>query len=55
MANSQAVAADLLRQSWGEAGAAFVSWLVVIATLGSINARTGCISFAVAGTLAPSA
>lgn len=38
MAGSQAVAADLLRQSLGEPGAAFVSFLVVIATLGSINA-----------------
>ena len=38
MAGSQAVAADLLRQSLGEPGAAFVSLLVVVATLGSINA-----------------
>ncbi len=38
MADSQAVAADLVRQTLGEPGAAFVSWLVVIATLGSINA-----------------
>ncbi len=38
MAGSQAVAADLLRQRLGEPGAMFVSLLVVIATLGSINA-----------------
>jgi len=38
MANSQAVAADLLRQILGEPGAAFVSLLVVVATLSSINA-----------------
>lgn len=38
MANSQAVAADLLRQVLGEPGAAFVSLLVVVATLSSINA-----------------
>jgi basic amino acid/polyamine antiporter, APA family len=38
MANSTAVAADLMRQSLGEPGAAFVSVLVGVATLGSINA-----------------
>jgi len=38
MADSQAVAADLLRQTLGEPGAALVSLLVVLATLGSINA-----------------
>lgn len=38
MADSPAVAADLLRRVLGESGAAFVSVLVVIATLGSINA-----------------
>lgn len=38
MAGSQAVAADLLRKSLGESGATIVSLLVVIATLGSINA-----------------
>ncbi len=38
MAASRAVAADLLRQSLGEPGAIFVSLLVVVATLGSINA-----------------
>jgi basic amino acid/polyamine antiporter, APA family len=38
MANSQAVAADLLRQRLGEPGANFISLLVVIATLSSINA-----------------
>ncbi len=56
MANSQAVAADLLRQSWGESGAAFVSLLVVIATLGSINATifTGArTSFALGQDVAP--
>lgn len=56
MANSQAVAADLLRQSWGESGAAFVSLLVVIATLGSINATifTGArSSFALGQDVAP--
>lgn len=37
MADSQAVAADLLRQRLGEPGALFVSFLVTIATLGSIN------------------
>lgn len=37
MADSQAVAADLLRRVLGEPGAAFVSLLVVTATLGSIN------------------
>lgn len=56
MANSQAVAADLLRQSWGAPGAAFVSLLVVIATLGSINATifTGArTSFALGQDVAP--
>uniref|UniRef100_A0A832GZY8 Amino acid permease n=1 Tax=Oscillatoriales cyanobacterium SpSt-402 TaxID=2282168 RepID=A0A832GZY8_9CYAN len=38
MADSQAVAADLLRQSLGESGALIVSLLVIVATLGSINA-----------------
>jgi len=38
MAGSQAVAAALLRQRLGEPGAMFVSFLVVLATLGSINA-----------------
>jgi amino acid transporter len=38
MADSQAVAADLLRRVLGQPGAAFVSLLVVSATLGSINA-----------------
>ncbi|MGI0483896.1 APC family permease [Pantanalinema rosaneae CENA516] len=38
MAGSQAVAADLLRRSLGELGAGLVSLLVVVATLGSINA-----------------
>jgi amino acid transporter len=38
MAGSRAVAADSLRQRLGESGAMFVSLLVVVATLGSINA-----------------
>ncbi|MEG4352293.1 amino acid permease [Microcoleus sp. LAD1_D3] len=38
MADSQAVASDLLRRVLGEPGAAFVSLVVVTATLGSINA-----------------
>lgn len=38
MAGSQAVAADLLRKSLGEFGVTIVSLLVVVATLGSINA-----------------
>ncbi|QYO62246.1 APC family permease [Leptolyngbya sp. 7M] len=38
MAGSSAVAADLLRQVGGEAGATFISLLVVVATVGSINA-----------------
>lgn len=38
MANSQAVAADLLRQTLGGSGALLVSLLVGLATLGSINA-----------------
>jgi len=38
MADSQAVASDLLRRVLGQPGAAFVSLLVVSATLGSINA-----------------
>ncbi|MEG4622871.1 amino acid permease [Microcoleus sp. w1-18aA5] len=37
MADSQAVASDLLRRVLGEPGATFVSLLVVTATLGSIN------------------
>lgn len=38
MAQSQAVAADLLRQVLGQPGAALISGLVAIATLGAINA-----------------
>lgn len=38
MADSPAVAADLLRQTLGETGAVLVSLLVMLATLGSINA-----------------
>nr|RNJ65527.1 MAG: amino acid permease [Leptolyngbya sp. IPPAS B-1204] len=38
MAGSPAVAAELLRQVGGEAGATFISLLVVVATVGSINA-----------------
>ena len=56
MATSQAVAADLLRRSLGESGAAFVSLLVVIATIGSINATifTGArTSFALGQDVSP--
>lgn len=56
MANSQAVAADLMRQHWGDGGAAIVSLLVVIATLGSINATifTGArTSFALGQDVSP--
>lgn len=56
MADSQAVAADLLRQRFGEPGAMFVSLLVVIATLGSINATifTGArANFALGQDIAP--
>ncbi len=38
MAASNAVAADLLRQSWGEPGAIFISILVVVAVLSTVNA-----------------
>lgn len=38
MAQSDAVAADLLRQAVGEPGAIFVSLLIAISTLGAINA-----------------
>lgn len=38
MAQSPAVAADLMRQAFGEPGAKFISILVVICTLDSINA-----------------
>lgn len=38
MAQSQAVAADLLRQVLGEPGAVFVSLLIAVSTLGAINA-----------------
>lgn len=38
MAQSRAVAADLLRQAIGEPGAIFVSLLIAISTLGAINA-----------------
>ncbi|MBD2772737.1 APC family permease [Iningainema tapete] len=38
MASSQAVAADLMRHTIGEPGAVFISLLVVVATLCSINA-----------------
>ncbi|HEY9827808.1 MAG TPA: amino acid permease [Stenomitos sp.] len=56
MVNSPAVAADLLRRVLGEPGAAFISVLVVIATLGSINATilTGArSSFALGQDIAP--
>lgn len=38
MATSEAVAADLMRSLWGAPGALFISILIVITTLGSINA-----------------
>lgn len=38
MAKSEAVAAELMRSLWGEPGAWFISLLIVIATLGAINA-----------------
>ncbi|WP_121971302.1 amino acid permease [Leptolyngbya sp. BC1307] len=38
MAQSEAIAADLLRQAVGEAGAIFVSLLIAVSTLGAINA-----------------
>lgn len=38
MADSNAVAADLLRKVWGEAGAVFISLLVVVAVLSTVNA-----------------
>jgi basic amino acid/polyamine antiporter, APA family len=38
MARSSAVAADLMRQAFGEPGAKFISILVVVCTLDSINA-----------------
>lgn len=38
VANSEAVAADLLRRSFGNTGSSMISILVVITTLGSINA-----------------
>lgn len=38
MAQSEAVAADLMRSLWGELGALFISILIAIATLGATNA-----------------
>ncbi len=38
MAGSRAVAADLLRRTWGETGAFFISILVVVAVLSTVNA-----------------
>lgn len=38
MAGSSAVAADLLRRGWGAPGAAFISVLVVVAVLSTLNA-----------------
>ncbi|MBD2497440.1 amino acid permease [Nostoc sp. FACHB-280] len=38
MANSQAVAADLMRNFWGESGAWFISLLIAVSTLGALNA-----------------
>ncbi|MCS7263999.1 MAG: amino acid permease [Armatimonadetes bacterium] len=37
MAKSEAVAADLLRNAWGEIGAKFISMLVAISALGAMN------------------
>ncbi len=37
--NSQAVAADVMRQAWGDAGARLISCLVCITTLGAINGQ----------------
>ncbi|WP_197036054.1 APC family permease [Fischerella sp. PCC 9605] len=38
MAQSEAVAADLMRRLWGEGGAVFVSLLIAVSTLGALNA-----------------
>jgi amino acid transporter len=38
MANSEAVAADLMRLLWGASGAFFISLLIAISTLGALNA-----------------
>ncbi|MBD2441079.1 amino acid permease [Nostoc sp. FACHB-110] len=38
MANSQAVAADLMRTLWGAPGAWFISLLIAVSTLGALNA-----------------
>ncbi len=38
MAKSEAVAADLLRNAWGEVGAKFISVLIAISALGAMNA-----------------
>ncbi len=38
MANSEAVAADLMRSLWGEPGAWLISLLIAISTLGAMNA-----------------
>ena len=38
MAQSQAVAADLMRRAFGEPGAAFISLLITVAALSSMNA-----------------
>lgn len=56
MAASQAIAVDLLRQGLGEPGAVLVALLVIVATLGSINATivTGARSnFALGQDLSP--
>jgi basic amino acid/polyamine antiporter, APA family len=56
MANSEAVGADLLRRTVGEPGAVVISLLVVLATLGSINATilTGArTNFALGQDVAP--
>lgn len=38
MAQSEAVAADLMRRQFGDAGASFISLLIAVSTLGAINA-----------------
>jgi amino acid transporter len=38
MAKSEVVAADLLRNAWGDLGAKFISVLIAISALGAMNA-----------------
>lgn len=37
MADSEAVAADLMRRAVGDPGTVFISWLIAVATWGSTN------------------